>query len=145
MMGLHDYRARQVRELSTGTRRIAELACLVALEPTVLLLDEPTSGIAQRETEALGKALRNIKEQLGLSLVIIEHDIPLVMSLSDRIVAMETGSVIADGPPDVIASDARVVASYLGTDSSALTRSGSANDTSNGTRTRRRQPLRAQR
>jgi ABC-type branched-subunit amino acid transport system ATPase component len=145
MMGLYDYRARQVRELSTGTRRIAELACLVALEPTVLLLDEPTSGIAQRETEALGRALRNIKEQLGLSLVIIEHDIPLVMSLSDRVVAMETGSVIAVGPPELIATDARVVASYLGTDASALARSGSANGTSNGTRTRRRQPLRAQR
>src|SRR5205823_9412658 len=73
MMGLHDYRGRQIRELSTGTRRITELACLIALEPTLLLLDEPTSGIAQRETEALGSALRNIRDRLGLSMLIIEH------------------------------------------------------------------------
>ena len=122
-MGLHDYRNHQIRALSTGTRRITELACLIAMAPTVLLLDEPTSGIAQRETEALGRVLRNVKEQLGLTMVIIEHDIPLVMSLSDRVIAMETGTVIADGSPEAVARDPLVIASYLGDDTAALRRS----------------------
>ena len=122
-MGLHDYRHHQIRALSTGTRRITELACLVAMAPTVLLLDEPTSGIAQRETEALGRVLANVKEQLGLTMVVIEHDIPLVMSLSDRIIAMETGTVIADGRPHEIARNPRVISSYLGEDTAALQRS----------------------
>src|SRR5205807_2400726 len=84
-MGLDDYRDKQIQELSTGTRRITELACLVALEPRLLLLDEPSSGIAQRETEALGALLQDLKDQLQVTLVIIEHDIPLIMGLSDRI------------------------------------------------------------
>ena len=76
-MGLGAYRDKQIQELSTGTRRITEIACLVALEPVCLLLDEPSSGIAQRETEALGALLVDLKQQLDLTLVIIEHDIPL--------------------------------------------------------------------
>ena len=123
MMGLHRYRTTQIRALSTGTRRIAELACLIALEPRVLLLDEPTSGIAQRETEALGDVLMRIKDELGLTLIIIEHDIPLVMSLSDRIVAMEAGSVLIEGPPSVVRNDPAVITSYLGGDLQAIERS----------------------
>jgi ABC-type branched-subunit amino acid transport system ATPase component len=96
----------------------------VALEPVVLLLDEPSSGLAQRETEMLGEILDPIKRQLDLTLVFIEHDIPLVMGLSDRVLAMESGRVIADGPPEIVRSDARVVESYLGTDVRAIERSG---------------------
>ena len=122
-MGLQGYRHKQVRELSTGTRRITELACLVALEPTVLLLDEPSSGIAQRETEALGNLLRHLKDQLQLTLVVIEHDIPLVMSLCDRIVAMESGRVLVEGTPAEVRNDPRVIESYLGGDVRAIERS----------------------
>ena len=124
-MGLASYRSTPIRELSTGTRRIAELACLVALEPTVLLLDEPSSGIAQRETEALGGLLRDLKSDLDLTIVVIEHDIPMVMSLSDRIVVMETGRVIAEGAPAAVRADQRVIDAYLGTSAVALERSGS--------------------
>jgi ABC-type branched-subunit amino acid transport system ATPase component/ABC-type branched-subunit amino acid transport system permease subunit len=123
LMGLGRYADAQIQELSTGTRRIAEIACLVALEPRLLLLDEPSSGIAQRETEALGTLLQDLKRELSLTLVVIEHDIPLIMSLADRIVVMDAGSVIATGPPEIIRTDPRVVEAYLGGSIEAIERS----------------------
>jgi ABC-type branched-subunit amino acid transport system ATPase component/ABC-type branched-subunit amino acid transport system permease subunit len=124
LLGLDAYRDRQIRELSTGTRRISEIACLVALEPTCLLLDEPSSGIAQRETEALGALLDSLKRQLDLTLIVIEHDIPLIMGISDRIIAMADGSVIAEGTPDVVRNNAMVIDAYLGGSITAIERSG---------------------
>jgi ABC-type branched-subunit amino acid transport system ATPase component len=123
-MGLDPFRSKQVRELSTGTRRILELACMVALEPSLLLLDEPSSGIAQRETEQLGRLLSELRAQFDITLLVIEHDIPLIMGLGDRIVAMADGKVIAAGPPDTVREDAGVVESYLGGSLAAIERSG---------------------
>jgi ABC-type branched-subunit amino acid transport system ATPase component len=120
LMGLYGYRNTQVRELSTGTRRIAELACIVALEPDLLLLDEPTSGIAQRESEALARVLASMKAELGLTLVIIEHDMPLIMGLCDRIIAMQSGRVVAEGTPAEIRADPVVISSYLGGDAHVM-------------------------
>jgi ABC-type branched-subunit amino acid transport system ATPase component len=120
LMGLYGYRNTQIRELSTGTRRIAELACLVALEPELLLLDEPTSGIAQRESEALAGVLASMKAELGLTLVIIEHDMPLIMGVSDRIIAMQNGRVVAEGTPAEIQADPVVISSYLGGDAHVM-------------------------
>jgi ABC-type branched-subunit amino acid transport system ATPase component len=110
-------------ELSTGTRRIVELGSLIALDSKLMLLDEPTAGVAQRETEAFGPLIRMIKEELGASILIIEHDMPLVMSISDRIYCLEAGHVIAEGAPDAIRSNPAVIASYLGTDERAIQRS----------------------
>ncbi|MCA1672661.1 MAG: ABC transporter ATP-binding protein, partial [Actinobacteria bacterium] len=125
-MGLSAFRRKQIRELSTGTRRITELACLVALEPTLLLLDEPSSGIAQRETEQLGELLTQLKSQFGMTLLIIEHDIPLIMGLSDRMIAMADGRVIVSGTPAVVRDDQRVIDAYLGGSVAAIERSGAA-------------------
>jgi ABC-type branched-subunit amino acid transport system ATPase component/predicted MFS family arabinose efflux permease len=114
-MNLEAYRNKFAAELSTGTRRIVELACIMAHRPSVLLLDEPSSGIAQREAEALGPLLRSIRDRLGCAMLVIEHDIPLIRGLADRLIALDLGAVVADGPPDAVLSDPRVVASYLGT------------------------------
>ena len=81
----------------------------------MLLLDEPSSGIAQRETEALGPVLLRLRDQLGASLLVIEHDMPLITSVSDRLIALELGRTIAEGPPDEVLDHPDVVAAYLGT------------------------------
>jgi ABC-type branched-subunit amino acid transport system ATPase component len=122
-LGLGRYAERFCAELSTGTRRIVELGALLALDARVLCLDEPTAGVAQREAEAFGPLLLRIREELDASLLVIEHDMPLIMSISDRVYCMEAGRVIADGAPDVIRNDPAVVASYLGTDQRAIQRS----------------------
>ena len=91
-----------------------------------MLLDEPSSGIAQRETEALAPLIRRIAEELGAGVVVIEHDMPLITAVSDRLVAMDQGAVIATGVADEVLHDPAVVASYLGTTSSVIARSGAA-------------------
>jgi branched-chain amino acid transport system ATP-binding protein len=124
LMGLQAYRDKFVSELSTGSRRIVDLAMSIAHDPLVLLLDEPSSGIAQRETEALGPLLQRIRQETGCAMLVIEHDMPLITSLSDEIVALELGAVVLQGPADVVMSDPRVVTSYLGGDISTIERSG---------------------
>ena len=121
LLGLAAYRGKFVHELSTGTRRVVDLACLLAHRPSVVLLDEPSSGIAQREAEQLGPLLVRIREGLGASLVVIEHDMPLIGAISDRMVAMEQGRIIADGSADEVLHDPEVIRSYLGTSSRAAT------------------------
>jgi ABC-type branched-subunit amino acid transport system ATPase component/ABC-type branched-subunit amino acid transport system permease subunit len=125
-LGLGRYADSPVAELSTGTRRIVELAGLLALDARVLCLDEPTAGVAQRETEAFGPLIREVRRELQASMLIIEHDMPLVMGISDRVYCLETGRVIAEGPPAAVRADPAVVASYLGTDERAIARSGTA-------------------
>ena len=99
-LGLGGFADHFVGTLSTGTRRICELACILALEPRVICLDEPTAGVAQRETEAFAPLITRIQAELGASLLVIEHDMPFVMSISDRVYCLETGTIIAEGPPD---------------------------------------------
>jgi branched-chain amino acid transport system ATP-binding protein len=124
--GLQSYRDNLVRELSTGTRRIVDLACVVAQRPTVVLLDEPSSGIAQREAEALGPLLVRIRDLTGCAMVIIEHDMPLLLGIADRLYALETGQVVTVGPPAEVVRHPEVVRSYLGDDLAAIFRSGQA-------------------
>ena len=124
-LGLGRYADSLMGELSTGTRRIVELGALLALDCELLLLDEPTAGVAQRETEAFGPLIKSIREELGASILIIEHDMPMVMSISDRIYCLEAGAVIAEGEPQQVRNDPLVIASYLGTDERAIARSDS--------------------
>jgi ABC-type branched-subunit amino acid transport system ATPase component/ABC-type branched-subunit amino acid transport system permease subunit len=123
-LGLTRFADVRTAGLSTGTRRILELACLLATQPSVVLLDEPMAGIAQRETEAFIPLLREIGSSLGAAMLIIEHDLPLISEVSDRLYCMEAGMVIAHGTPDEVRNDPLVVASYLGTDERAVARSG---------------------
>ena len=113
------------RELSTGSRRIVDLACVLAHEPSVVLLDEPSSGIAQREAEALGPLLLRIGAQTGATLLVIEHDVPLLLGIADRMIALDLGEVVAVGAPGDVINDPAVVQSYLGTTEAAIARSGS--------------------
>src|SRR3546814_11150792 len=115
MMGLQRYAESKVATLSTGTRRIVELACLVAVRPAVILLDEPMAGIAQRESEAFGPPMLDLRRQLDAALLIIEHDIPLVSSLNDRPSCLENGVVSAEGPQDEVRGATRAVGDNLGT------------------------------
>ena len=124
LMGLRDFERSFVRELSTGTRRIVDLACLVAHRPSVILLDEPSSGLAQREVEALTPVVERLRTEMGSALVIIEHDIPFISSVADRLIALDQGRVIADGSPHAVLTHSVVIESYLGTSSAAIARSG---------------------
>ena len=124
LTGLTHLSERLAGELSTGTRRVLDLTLALAHDPSVLLLDEPGAGIAQREAEALGPLLRRVAEATGCALVLVEHDVPLLRSLCDRLIAMVEGTVVADGPPDDVLAHPVVVSAYLGGDEAAVERSG---------------------
>ena len=124
VMGIGAFRDKFVSELSTGSRRIVDLACILAHEPNVILFDEPSSGIAQRETEALGPLLLRVREATKASLLVIEHDMPLITSISDELVALDLGRVITRGPAHEVVNDPHVVESYLGSSDAVINRSG---------------------
>ena len=124
LMNLQDFRDKFVKELSTGSRRIVDLACVMACDPKVLLLDEPSSGIAQREAEELGPLLQRIKWETGCSVLVIEHDMTLISGISDELVALDLGAVVTRGTPSDVLEHPDVVASYLGTSEEVIRRSG---------------------
>ena len=125
-MGLGRYADHFIATLSTGTRRIVELSSLLAVNARVLLLDEPTGGVAQREAEAFGPLIKQVQAELDAAVIVIEHDMPLVMGISDRVYCLEAGAVIAEGSPEQIRRDPLVIASYLGASEHAIGRSGPA-------------------
>jgi len=113
-LGLEAWRDCFPAQLSTGLRRLVELGSLIAQEPRVLLLDEPSAGLAEPETQALGRLLLRVRDRTGCAIVIVAHDVPLLLSVADRLVAMDLGRVIADGPPAEVVRHPAVVSSYLG-------------------------------
>ena len=119
LLGLGVFQDRFASELSTGSRRLVEFGCLLAQEPDVLLLDEPAAGLARAEAELMGPLLKRIREATGGALVIVEHDVGLLRRTCDRIIALESGRVVAEGRPDDVLSDPTVIATYLGAEAAA--------------------------
>jgi ABC-type branched-subunit amino acid transport system ATPase component/ABC-type branched-subunit amino acid transport system permease subunit len=101
-------------ELPYGHRRQVAIARAIAAEPSILLLDEPAAGLHESETEELGLLLRRLADEWGIGILLVEHDVPLLNRVCDRLVVMDFGSVIAAGTPADIRKDQRVVAAYLG-------------------------------
>jgi ABC-type branched-subunit amino acid transport system ATPase component len=122
--GLARFRHHRTNELSTGTRRVVDLASIVLAGPRLLLLDEPTAGIAQREAEAFVPLLQRLHEVADCTIVLVEHDVPLVFELCTSVVVMETGRVVSTGTPDEVGRDPKALAAYLGASEEALAVSG---------------------
>jgi ABC-type branched-subunit amino acid transport system ATPase component len=122
--GLARFRHHSTAHLSTGTRRVVDLASIVLAGPRLLLLDEPTAGIAQREAEAFIPLLRRLHEVTNSTILLVEHDVPLVFDLCSHIVVMQAGSVVAAGTPDEVRGDPRALAAYLGASDEAINVSG---------------------
>jgi branched-chain amino acid transport system ATP-binding protein len=123
---LERFRNHQVGQLSTGTRRVVDLACVIAGRPRLLLLDEPTAGIAQREAEAFGPLLHTLHRVTGSTIVLVEHDVPLTVDVCERLVVMEAGRIVSHGPVAQVLADPVARDAYLGASHEALARSGSA-------------------
>ncbi len=115
LVGLADRADREAGSLSYGDQRRLEIARALASEPRVLMLDEPNAGMNPSETDALLGLIRRIRDELGLTIILIAHDIPLVMTLADRIQVLNFGSLIAEGDPATVRADPEVVAAYIGT------------------------------
>jgi ABC-type branched-subunit amino acid transport system ATPase component len=118
--GLDRFRDHRIGHLSTGTRRVVDLASIVLADPRLLLLDEPTAGIAQREAEAFIPLLRQLHDVTGATIVLVEHDVPLVFDLCETVVVMATGQVVSAGAPTAVKADPAAVAAYLGASEEAL-------------------------
>jgi len=114
LLGLEPVADKLVSELPFGTQKRVELARALAAEPKLLLLDEPASGLNHEEVGELGGVIRDVREQLSLTVLLVEHHMGLVMAVSDRVVALNFGRVIAAGTPDQVREHPEVVSAYLG-------------------------------
>ena len=113
-VGLASSASRTASSLPYGDQRRLEIARALAVEPRILMLDEPNAGMNQVETEALLGLVRRIRDELGVTIILIAHDIPLVMNLCDRIQVLNFGELIAEGKPQEVRADPEVVAAYIG-------------------------------
>ena len=112
--GLSTRRDELAQNLSHGEQRYLEICLALATEPTLLLLDEPTAGMTPGETKDATALIRQIAQSRGLTLLLIEHDMSVVMGISDRVAVLHFGRKIAEGPPEAIKTDAQVIDAYLG-------------------------------
>jgi branched-chain amino acid transport system ATP-binding protein len=114
-VGLETAAGQPASSLSLGARKRVELARALAAEPLLLLLDEPAGGLNHEEVAELGDLIRAIRDRLGITVLLVEHHMGLVMSLSDQVVVLNFGRVIADGSPAAVRGNAAVAEAYLGT------------------------------
>jgi branched-chain amino acid transport system ATP-binding protein len=115
-LGLERYRETLIANLPYGVRKVVELGRALCVEPKLLLLDEPSSGLNVEETEGMGFWIEDIKKDLGITVIMVEHDMNLVRMVSDRVMALNYGKVIALGTPGEVQSHPEVVRAYIGGD-----------------------------
>ena len=127
-LNLQHYRDTFVAGLPYGVRKVVEVARALCTEPSLLLLDEPSSGLNVEETDDMAFWIQDIQHELGITVLMVEHDMSLVSKVSDRVLAMNQGEVLAMGTPREVQSDAGVIEAYLGTldDVSSLRREAAA-------------------
>ena len=113
-LGLERYRDTLIANLPYGVRKVVELGRALCVEPKLLLLDEPSSGLNVEETEGMGFWIEDIKKDLGITVIMVEHDMNLVRMVSDRVMALNYGKVIALGTPDEVQNHPEVVRAYIG-------------------------------
>lgn len=113
-IGLSDYSKKNVSTLSYGLQKKVEVARALAMEPNIILLDEPLAGMTHAEKDDMVNTLKEISSERGIAMLLVEHDLGVVLRISDYIFAMDFGCLIGSGTPDTISSNKKVISSYIG-------------------------------